>query len=147
MFKTQQAARGRMAARLAAEYKEAEDNMDQRIEAAQKEKEAAEEKRQAEKMQKHKSEVEQIAKHLQLQLNVKEIANQKRKNSARADLEGRKKADDIFKKHQKEKEENKRKQDEELAQLYIKKVRPSIKLINGTVPTPSCKKIIKKRLR
>ena len=71
MFKSQQEARGKMATRLAAEYKEAEDNLEERIERAQKEKEIAAEKRAAAKEAKRKRELDQISKHLGIQLQVK----------------------------------------------------------------------------
>ena len=60
-----------MATRLAAEYKEAEDNLEERIEKARKEKEIAAEKRAHAKEAKRKEELEQISKHLGIQLQVK----------------------------------------------------------------------------
>ena len=76
LFQTQQEARGRMADHLTAEYKLAEDNLDQRMEAARLEKEAAEDKRLSDKTAKKAKAIDQISKHLQIQLQVKGNTNQ-----------------------------------------------------------------------
>jgi hypothetical protein len=60
-----------MATKLAQEYKEAEDNIEERIEKARLEKEAAEDKRERLKTEKSKKELEAISKHLGIQLEVK----------------------------------------------------------------------------
>lgn len=66
--------------------------------------------------------IDQISKHLQIQLQVKEIATQKRKEAARAELAEKKKADQLFKDKMKVKAEKKRAANEDHAQHYIKTV-------------------------
>lgn len=119
LFRSQQEARGRMATKLAQEYKEAEDNIEERIEKARLEKEAAEDKRERLKTEKSKKELEAISKHLGIQLEVKGLAMKQRKEMAVKDLCERKEADSIFKRKEVEKFERKRIENEKQAKHHI----------------------------
>ena len=74
--KESQHARSRMAEKLAAEYKEAEDDLDERIEAARLEKEKKAAKREKDEASQRKARISSIDKHRELQLQVEKIATE-----------------------------------------------------------------------
>jgi len=122
IFKTQQERRGQLAAKLAKEYKEAEDDIEERMEKARKEKDEKQEKIDAEKREKRTKALEEIKKHLQLQLQVKDLAREERRKMDLRERSEKEKADNIFKNAQKKKMESKRSKNEEVAKDLISKV-------------------------
>merc|ERR1712113_367126 len=78
LFKEQQQMRGRMADRLAKEYREIEDNTEELLRKAQEEKDLIEKEKEKSKKEKIRRDIETIERHRVDQLKIKELANKKR---------------------------------------------------------------------
>jgi len=101
--KESQHARSRMAEKLAAEYKEGEDNIEERIEAARLEKEAKAAKREKEEANQRKARINSIDKHRDVQLQVDKIASEIQAKESVEERVRLQTLDSEFQKHEKEK--------------------------------------------
>ena len=113
--KESQQARSRMAEKLAAEYKEAEDDLDERIEAARLEKEAKAAKREIDEASQRRARINSIDKHRELQQEVDRIAEEIESKESAEERVRLQALDSEFQKHEKEKLANRRKATTKLA--------------------------------
>jgi len=109
LFKEQQQMRGRMADRLAKEYREIEDNTEELLRKAQEEKDLIEKEKEKSKKEKIRRDIETIERHRVDQLKIKELANKRRAEMSLEELARMKAADETFRKNQELKAENQRK--------------------------------------
>lgn len=119
LFKEQQQMRGRMADRLAKEYREVEDNTEELLRKAQEEKDLLEKEREQAKKEKIRRDIENIELHRSDQMKIKGLANQKRQQIGIEELAQMKAADEKFKTSQLEKAEKRRKAIEKVTKENI----------------------------